>query len=288
MLSLTEAQPYRYSFDPGRTALVIIDVQRDFVDPNGFGAIQCGNDEVFASVRDVVPVIKTVLDTSRALGLHVFHTREGHRPDLSDLSASKKERQTSAPDGHHSIGIGEQGPMGKLLIRGEYGHDIVDELKPLPGEVVIDKPGKGSFWATILHRELMARGITHILLCGVTTECCVTTTAREANDRGFECCVLRDATGGFNESFVSKSLDMISAYDGLFGFTAYSNELLALRSAPSFGIATPPGTPVDLTNLQLDLRTLQRLYKNRISSPLDVLETIWKRILDYDTKKTNV
>src|SRR5687767_1152322 len=115
MLSLTEAQPYRYSFHPDRTALVIIDVQRDFVDPNGFGAIQCGNDEVFTSVRNVVPVIRTVLHKCRALGLHIMHTREGHKPDLSDLSASKKERQTNAPDGHHSIGIGEQGPMGKLL-----------------------------------------------------------------------------------------------------------------------------------------------------------------------------
>jgi allophanate hydrolase len=217
-----------------------------------------------------------------------MHTREGHKPDLSDLSASKKERQTNAPDGHHSIGIGEQGPMGKLLVRGEYGHDIVDELRPLPGEVVIDKPGKGSFWATGLHRKLMARGITHILLCGVTTECCVTTTAREANDRGFESCILRDATGGFNESFVNTSLDMISAYDGLFGFTAYSKELLSLNGSLPSSITTPPQTPPDVTNLGLDLGTLQKLYRDRVLSASDVMGTVWTRIQDYQKREPNV
>lgn len=288
MLSLTAAKPYRYSFDPASTALVIIDVQRDFVDPSGFGAIQCGNEETFASVRDVVPVIKKVLDASRALGLHVIHTREGHKPDLSDLSASKKERQVNAPNGHHSIGIGDQGPMGKLLVRGEYGHDIVDELKPLPGEVVIDKPGKGSFWATSLHRKLMARGITHIFLCGVTTECCVTTTAREANDRGFECCVLRDATGGFDKSFVDISLDMISSYDGLFGFTSETKEFLSLASSLPSSVATPPRTPPDLDNLRIDLETLQQLYRGRVFSPSDVMDTLWKRIQVYEEGKPNV
>jgi len=168
--SLPTAKPYAFAFDPRRTALVIIDVQKDFVDPLGFGSIQCGSSEIFAGVRAVVGKIKTALDASRALGIHVVHTREGHRPDLSDLPASKKHRQVNNPNGHHSLGIGEQGPMGRLLVRGEEGHDIVEELAPLPSEIVIDKSGKGSFWATDLHRKLMARGITHLLFTGVTTE----------------------------------------------------------------------------------------------------------------------
>lgn len=168
--SLPTAKPYAFNFDPQRTAFVIIDVQKDFVDPNGFGSIQCGSLEIFAGVRAVVGKIKTALDISRALGLQIVHTREGHQADLSDLPASKRYRQVNNPNGHHSLGIGENGPMGRLLIRGEEGNAIVEELAPLPGEVVTDKSGKGSFWATSLHRHLMARGITHLLFAGVTTE----------------------------------------------------------------------------------------------------------------------
>jgi len=168
--SLPTAQPYAFTFDPRRTALVIIDVQKDFVDPSGFGSIQCGSPKIFASVRAVVGKIKAALEASRALGLHVVHTREGHYVDLSDLTASKKYRQVNNPNGHHSLGIGEHGPMGRLLVRGEEGHGIVEELAPLTGEIVIDKSGKGSFWATDLHRKLMGRGITHLLFTGVTTE----------------------------------------------------------------------------------------------------------------------
>ncbi|CAI6094290.1 unnamed protein product [Clonostachys chloroleuca] len=288
LLSLKTAKPYQFRFDPTRTALIIIDVQRDFVDPNGFGSIQCGDDEVFASVRNVVPVIRKVLDTARALGLHVVHTREGHKPDLSDLSSSKKERQMNAPNGHHGTGIGDQGPMGRLLVRGEFGHDIVDELKPLPGEVVIDKPGKGSFWATNLHRTLMAHGVSHLILCGVTTECCVTTTAREANDRGFECCILRDGTGGFNPAFVENSLDMISSYDGLFGFTAESEEFVALGPALIADVTTPPITPPDISNVNLDLASLQQLYKGRVFHPSDVMQSVLGRIKDYEQTNPNV
>lgn len=164
------ARPYPFDFPPDKTALVIIDIQRDFVDPGGFGSIQCGNEEIFAGARAVVPATRKVLDVFRARGGHVIHTREGHRPDLSDLPAAKKLRQISAPGGHHSMGIGDQGPMGKLLVRGEYGHDIVDELTPWPTETVIDKPGKGSFWGTGIHRLLLERGVTHLLFAGVTTE----------------------------------------------------------------------------------------------------------------------
>jgi len=169
-MSLQSARPYAFAFPPATTALIIIDMQRDFVDPGGFGSIQCGNDEIHLAVRRIVPTIQKVLEVSRNLGMTIIHTREGHRPDLSDLPASKKLRQVSAPKGHHTMGIGDQGPMGRLLVRGEWGHDIIDELKPLPEEVIIDKPGKGSFWGTGLHRVLLARGITHLLFSGVTTE----------------------------------------------------------------------------------------------------------------------
>ena len=169
-LCLRSARPYAYDFPLASTALIIIDIQRDFVDSGGFGSIQCGNDELFSGARSIVPAVRKVLDQFRALNGHVIHTREGHQPDLADLPSAKRLRQISAPGGHHPLGIGDKGPMGRLLVRGEYGHDIVDELHPYPGEAVIDKPGKGSFWGTGLHRELLARGITHLLFAGVTTE----------------------------------------------------------------------------------------------------------------------
>lgn len=169
-LSLPNARPYAFSFPLATTALIVIDMQRDFVDPNGFGSIQCGNPAIFASVRNIVPTVKKVLQVARDAGMQVIHTREGHEPGLSDLPPSKKVRQLNAPHGHHTMGIGDKGPMGRLLVRGEYGHDIIDELRPLPDEVIIDKPGKGSFWGTGFHRVLLARGITHLLFTGVTTE----------------------------------------------------------------------------------------------------------------------
>jgi len=169
-ISLPSARPYAFTFPLATTALIIIDMQRDFVDPGGFGSIQCGNDEIHSAVRKIVPTIRKTLEVSRNLGMTIIHTREGHKPDLSDLPAAKKLRQISAPNGHHTLGIGDQGPMGRLLVRGEWGHDIIDELKPLPEEVIIDKPGKGSYWGTNLHRILLARGITHLLFSGVTTE----------------------------------------------------------------------------------------------------------------------
>jgi nicotinamidase-related amidase len=169
-LSLPNARPYAFNFPVASAAFIIIDMQRDFLDPNGFGFIQCGNPEIFASVRKIVPAVQKALDVARSIGMQVVHTREGHRPDLADLPAAKKLRQVSAPSGHHTMGIGDQGPMGRLLVRGEAGHDIIDELTPHPGEPVIDKPGKGSFWGTGLHRILLARGITHLIFAGVTTE----------------------------------------------------------------------------------------------------------------------
>ena len=181
-----DAKPYPYSFPRRQTALLVIDMQRDFLLPNGFGEIQGGSLE---AVQGSISPVKKLLNACRYAGLPVFHTREGHKPDLSDCPSSKLIRQNGSPNNkQHLKVIGDTGDMGRLLIRGERGHDIVNELQPLPSEVVIDKPGKGAFWNTKLMEKLKARGITHIIICGVTTECCFATTLREANDRGFECC----------------------------------------------------------------------------------------------------
>jgi nicotinamidase-related amidase len=164
---------------------------QDFLLADGFGQIQGGNlDAVQASIAPT----KKLLNLCRAVGFTVVHTREGHKPDLSDCPSSKLVRQAAAPENtQHKLVIGEKGKMGRLLVRGQYGHDLVDELAPLPGELVVDKPGKGSFWNTALLHKLKARAITHIFVAGVTTECCFATTIREANDRGFECCKCRIA-----------------------------------------------------------------------------------------------
>ena len=180
------AKPYNFSFPPRRTALLVIDMQRDFLLEGGYGQIEGGSLE---AVQTVIEPVQKLLSTCRQARLPVFYTREGHKPDMSDCPSNKFIRQSHAPGNtQHSKGIGDVGKMGRLLIRGEYGHDIVDELQPWPNEVVIDKPGRGAFWNTPLLDKLKAKAITHIIVCGVTTECCFDTTIREANDRGFECC----------------------------------------------------------------------------------------------------
>lgn len=279
-MELPSARPYAYKFRPESTALIIIDMQRDFLDYNGFGQIQCGNNDLFQKVRDIVPRTQRALEAARALGLYVVHTREGHKPDLSDLPPSKRLRQISAPSGHHTMGIGDEGPMGRLLVRGEYGHDIIDELKPIPGEVVIDKPGKGSFWDTMLHRALLARGITHLLFAGVTTECCVNTTAREAADRGFECCVLADCTDGFWEPFYTSTLDMLCSYDGLFGFIGTSTELV--NQVPP-QVQTPPTTPPGFAG-DISIRGLRRQYSTGQVKPTEVVKEVLMRVDAYQKK----
>ncbi|KAH6671680.1 amidase signature domain-containing protein [Halenospora varia] len=278
-LSLPNARPYAFTFPPATTALIIIDMQRDFVDPNGFGSIQCGNPEIFSAVRNIVPTLQKVLEVSRSIGIQVIHTREGHRPDLSDLPPSKKVRQVNAPNGHHTMGIGDQGPMGRLLVRGEWGHDIIDELRQLPGEPVIDKPGKGSYWGTSLHRTLLARGITHILFSGVTTECCVTTTLRECNDRGFECCILSDCTGGFDQQMVTTSMDIISGQDGLFGYIGNSSDFFAQASKSQS--LTPPSTPPVSDDSLQSISELQKAYKTGLSDPEMVVNSVFDRIEKY-------
>src|SRR5439155_25827186 len=172
------AQPYVYTFDPARLALVIIDMQRDFIEPGGFGAA-LGND--VRRLTPIVPAVAKLLGAFRELGLTVVHTKECHRPDLSDCPPAKRNR------GGGSLRIGDRGPMGRILVEGEPGNDFVPALRPCEGEVVIAKPGKGAFYATSLQDALDRRGITHLLVTGVTTEVCVQTTMREANDRGYEC-----------------------------------------------------------------------------------------------------
>ncbi len=180
------AKPYDFKFPLAKTALLVIDMQRDFLLNGGFGQIQGGSLE---AVQASIAPTQRLLSTCRRAGLAIFHTREGHKPDLSDCPSSKLLRQAAAPgNAQHKKIIGDVGDMGRLLIRGEYGHDIVDELQPRPGEVVIDKPGKGAFWNTMLLHKLKAKAISHLIVCGVTSECCFATTIREANDRGFECC----------------------------------------------------------------------------------------------------
>ena len=183
---IVAAKPYNFAFPIANTALLVIDMQRDFLLDGGFGQIQGGSLE---AVQASIAPTRRLLNTCRRAGLSIFHTREGHKPDLSDCPSSKLLRQAAAPDSkQHTKVIGDVGVMGRLLIRGEYGHDIVDDLQPLPGEVVIDKPGKGAFWNTMLLQKLKAKAISHLIVCGVTSECCFATTIREANDRGFECC----------------------------------------------------------------------------------------------------
>ena len=180
------AEPYDFTFPLAKTALLVIDMQRDFLLDGGFGQIQGGSLE---AVQASIAPTRQLLNICRRVELAIFHTREGHKPDLSDCPSSKIFRQAAAPgSGKHKKVIGDAGDMGRLLIRGEYGHDIVDDLQPLPGEVVIDKPGKGAFWNTMLLHKLKAKAISHLIVCGVTSECCFATTIREANDRGFECC----------------------------------------------------------------------------------------------------
>lgn len=212
-----QAEPYEFSFEPSRAALVCIDFQRDFMEPGGFGE-SLGND--VSTLRKAIEPAQRVLAAFRGHGWSVIHTREGHRPDLTDLFPAKRDR------GNPSLRIGDDGPMGRLLTRGSAGHDIIPELAPVPGEVVLDKPGKGSFYATDLETILRARGITHLVITGVTTEVCVQTTAREANDRGFDCLILDDCTGSYFPEFHESALAMFKAQGGIVGWVSSSDALL--------------------------------------------------------------
>lgn len=213
-----EADPYPFELELSRAALLIIDMQRDFLESGGFGDA-LGND--VSLLRRAVPPAMALLAAARAASMLVIHTREGHRPDLTNLPAAKRRR------GGFRVGIGDAGPMGRILVQGEPGHEIIPELAPAPGEPVIDKPGKGAFFATDLHAILLNRGICQLLVCGVTTEVCVHTTVREANDRGIECLVVEDCCGSYFPEFHAVGLRMISAQGGIFGWVAGSGAVRA-------------------------------------------------------------
>lgn len=213
------ADPYPYPLDPDHVALVVIDMQRDFVEPGGFGAA-LGND--VTRLQSAIPAVAELIALFRAKRWPVVHTRECHAPDLGDLPPSKRGR------GRGAARIGDPGPMGRILVRGEPGAEIVADCAPLPGEPVVDKPGKGMFHATGVEAMLRGRGVTHLVFAGVTTEVCVQTSMREANDRGFECLVVSDATESYFPEFKAATLRMIAAQDGIVGWVA---PLAALREA---------------------------------------------------------
>ena len=213
------AEPFAFRFALPSTALVIIDMQRDFVEPGGFGA-SLGND--VGLLQAIIPACAAVLAAWRAAGGWVVHTREAHRPDLSDCPPAKRNR------GNPTLRIGDAGPMGRILVAGEPGNQIIPALAPAAGELVIDKPGKGMFHATPLQAELTRRGITHLLFMGVTTEVCVQTSMREANDRGYDGLLLEDCTESYFPAFKAATLAMVRAQGGIVGWTATS---AALRGA---------------------------------------------------------
>ncbi len=218
------AEPYPLDFEPESTALLMIDMQRDFLEKGGFGEM-LGND--VSLLRSAIEPCKRVLEAAREAELFVIHTREGHRPDLSDCPPAKIAR------GRLSCGIGDKGPMGRVLVRGEYGHDIIQELYPKSGEPIVDKPGKGSFYETDLLLILQNRGIKTLIVCGVTTEVCVHTTVREANDRGYECIVPSDCVGSYFPEFQRVALEMVKAQGGIFGWVTTSAEIVkVVKSLP--------------------------------------------------------
>lgn len=216
------ARPYDYTFDPARTAVVMIDMQRDFLEPGGFGAM-LGND--VSKLRPIVPACARLLALARAHGMRVIHTQEAHDAELADCPPSKRAR------GKLACGIGDPGPLGRVLVAGEPGAGFVPELQPQPGDIVLRKPGKGAFCATGLDGILHAQGITHLLIGGVTTEVCVQTTMREANDRGYECLLVTDCAASYFPEFHAAVVEMVVAQGGIVGWAA---ALAAVETA--FGV----------------------------------------------------
>lgn len=208
-----EAKPYEFEFNTDNTAVIIIDMQRDFLYPGGFGE-ELGND--VSTTNKIIPTVQKVLEKAREKEMLVIHTREGHRPDLSDLVESKKRGGN----------IGKEGPMGRILVRGEYGHDIVDELTPIEGEVILDKPGKGAFYQTDLDLILKSNNIQNLIVMGVTTHVCVQSTIREANDRGYECLMVEDGCAAFDPADHEDSIRMINQQGAIFGWTTPSKNIL--------------------------------------------------------------
>ncbi len=220
------ANPFPFSFDIGKTALVIIDMQRDFIEPGGFGETLGNNVALLAAI---VPASKAVLEAWRKAGGLVVHTREAHDADLADCPPAKRNR------GNPSLRIGDEGPMGRILVKGEPGNQIIPELAPMPGEIVIDKPGKGAFHATPLSNLLQQAGVEKLIFMGVTTEVCVQTSMREANDRGFDCLLLEDCTESYFPHFKAAAVEMITAQGAIVGWAAPSGPLLEALAASGRG-----------------------------------------------------
>lgn len=216
-----KAEPFAFPFERASLGLILIDMQRDFIEPGGFGAT-LGND--VRPLQAIVPTVRRLIDGFRSAGLPIIHTRECHRPDLSDCPPAKRLR------GAPSLRIGDPGPMGRILIAGEPGAEIVPELAPHASEIVIDKPGKGAFYATGFGNVLNTKQLQHLVFAGVTTEVCVQTTMREANDRGYDCLLATDATESYFPAFKQAAIDMIRAQGAIVGWTATTNQILeALR-----------------------------------------------------------
>lgn len=216
-MPIISAEPYDYTFEPAGLALLAIDMQRDYLQPEGYGA-SLGLD--VSACAAIVPVMQTLIAAFRTQELPVIHTRQCHKPDLSDCPPAKLKR------GRQALKIGDEGPMGRLLICGEPGSDIIPELHPETGEIVIDKPGKGAFYDTSLQDDLQRLGATHLIFTGVTTEVCVQTTIREANDRGYECLLVEDATESYYPAFKQATIEMVRASDALIGWTSTSDNVL--------------------------------------------------------------
>lgn len=227
-MRIEQANPFPYEFDIASTALVLIDMQRDFIEPGGFGET-LGND--VSLLEAIVPATRTVLEAWREAGGLVVHTREAHKADLSDCPPAKRNR------GNPTLRIGDEGPMGRILVAGEPGNQIIEALAPVEGEIVIDKPGKGAFYATDLDALLHNRGIEQLFVCGVTTEVCVNTTVREANDRGYRCIVLADCCASYFPHFHETGLAMIKAQGGIFGWVSDSKAALAALKPPALKLA---------------------------------------------------
>lgn len=218
MNATIEAKPYPYALGTSAPCLILIDMQRDFIEPGGFGEA-LGND--VAPLKNIIPATRRLLDVFRRLNLPVIHTREAHRPDLSDCPPSKRRR------GQAALRIGDEGPMGRILVDGAAGNAIIDELAPISGEIELVKPGKGAFFGTKLHSILQDMGVTHLIFGGVTTEVCVQTTMREANDRGYECLLAEDATESYFPAFKQATLEMIVAQSGIVGWVSNTASIVA-------------------------------------------------------------